>query len=82
MGKDQSIKLLHRLNLRSVRVNGFHWITAFDVIVYCFGHITQGFAECNLIAAFLFIFKLNLIECIVVAIVPTRSTDGNRQAGT
>ena len=82
MGKDQSIKLLHRLNLRSVRVNGFHRITAFDVIVYCFGHITQGFAECNLIAALLFIFKLNLIECIVVAIVPTRSTDGNRQAVT
>ena len=79
MGKDQSIKLLHRLNLRSIRVNGFHRITAFDVIVpvVCF-----GFAESNLIAALLFIFKLNLIECIVVAIVPTRSTDGNRQAGT
>ena len=82
MGKYQSIKLLHRLNLRSARVNGFHRIAAFDVIVYCFGHVTQGFAECNLIAALLFIFKLNLIECIVVAIVPTRSTDGNRQAGT
>ena len=82
MGKDQSIKLLHRLNLRSIRVNGFHRITAFDVIEYCFKHTTQGFAECNLIAALLFIFKLNLIECIVVAIVPTRSTDGNRQAGT
>ena len=82
MGKDQSIKLLHRLNLRSARVNGFHRIAAFDVIVYCFGHVTQGFAECNLIAALLFFFKLNLIECIVVAIVPTRSTDGNRQAGT
>ena len=77
MGKDQSIKLLHRLNLRSIRVNGFHRITAFDVIVVCI-----GFAESNLIAALLFIFKLNLIECIVVAIVPTRSTDGNRQAGT
>ena len=77
MGKDQSIKLLHRLNLRSIRVKGFHRITAFDVIVVCF-----GFAESNLIAALLFIFKLNLIECIVAAIVPTRSTDGNRQAGT
>ena len=77
MGKDQSIKLLHRLNLRSIRVKGFHRITVFDVIVVCF-----GFAESKLIAALLFIFKLNLIECIVVAIVPTRSTDGNRQAGT
>ena len=58
MGKDQSIKLLHRLNLRSVRVNGFHRITAFDVIVYCFGHITQGFAECNLIAALFIYFQI------------------------
>ena len=58
MGKDQSIKLLHRLNLRSARVNGFHRIAAFDVIVYCFGHVTQGFAESNLFAALLFFFQI------------------------